>query len=157
MYPDTLELQTLTFPECSRPSVINVAFFLAALSEFAPQYHVGEYQACWFAHAALDGFHAAFRGRLRLSANIHAMGKSKAASFKYINLSASIVAEYSRQLKECENLGVLHEGHRIGVEEGSQEGIEERRKLEEEIEQRMTERRQLKEEIAKLRADLDAR
>ncbi|KAJ7860740.1 hypothetical protein B0H14DRAFT_3445944 [Mycena olivaceomarginata] len=103
MYPDTLELQTLTFPECSRPSVINVAFFLAALSEFAPQYHVGEYQACWFAHAALDGFHAAFRGRLRLSANIHAMGKSKAASFKYINLSASIVAEYSRQLKECEN------------------------------------------------------
>jgi hypothetical protein len=52
----------------------------------------------------LDGFHAAFRGRLRLSANIHAMGKSKAASFKYINLSASIVAEYSRQLKEYEDV-----------------------------------------------------
>ncbi|KAJ7330548.1 hypothetical protein DFH08DRAFT_940389 [Mycena albidolilacea] len=173
MYPDTLELQTLTFPECSRPSVINVAFFLAALSEFAAQYHVGEYQACWFAHAALDSFHAAFQGRLHLSANIHAMGKWKATSFKYINLCASIVAEYSRQLKEYEDafkiiqsagrrleshqLGVLHEGHRIGVEEGCQEGIEERRKLEEEIEQRMTERRQLKEEIAKLRASLDAR
>jgi hypothetical protein len=104
MSPDTLELQTLTFPECSQPSVINVAFFLAALSEFAPQYHIGEYRACWFAQAALDGFHATFGGRLHLGANIHAMGKWKAASFKYINPSASIVAEYSRQLKEYEDL-----------------------------------------------------
>ncbi|KAJ7795095.1 hypothetical protein B0H14DRAFT_3555755 [Mycena olivaceomarginata] len=87
----------------SLASVINVAFFLAALAEFAPQYHIGEYQACWFAHAALDGFHATFRGRLRLGANIHAMEKWKAASFKYINPSASIVAEYSRQLKEYED------------------------------------------------------
>lgn len=185
---DILELQTLTFPECSRPSVINIAFFLAALSEFAPQYHVGEYQGYWFARAACDGLHATFRGRLKPGSDTNAMGKWKAASFKYTNPWASIAAEYNRQLKDYEDVSTIivwptglqltyfqafkiiqsagHqladqqlglEGLQLGVEEGRQEGIAERRKLEDEIQQRMVERRQLEEEIAKLRADLAGR
>ncbi|KAJ7242578.1 hypothetical protein B0H12DRAFT_1236712 [Mycena haematopus] len=137
MSPDILELQTLTFPECSRPSVINLAFFLAALSEFAPQYHVGEYQSYWFAHAALDGLHATFRGKLRPGVNIHAMGKWKAASFRYQNPSTSIVAEYRRQLKQYEDafrtiqlagrqLGV-QEGQWMAADQGGQKGMEELR------------------------------
>ncbi|KAF7337731.1 hypothetical protein MSAN_02246700 [Mycena sanguinolenta] len=118
--PNILELQTLTFPECSRPSVINLAFFLAALSEFAPQYHVGEYQGYWFAHAAIDGMHSAFRGKLRPGANIHAMGKWKNASFKYVNPSTTIVAEYGRQLKQYEDAFRIIQlaGRRLGVQEG---------------------------------------
>ncbi|KAJ7665089.1 hypothetical protein DFH06DRAFT_1127457 [Mycena polygramma] len=98
-----LELQTLVLPECSRLSVINLAFFLAALSEFGPQYHVGEFQCSWFARAACDGLHATFRGRLRPGPDIGAMGKWKNAVFKYTNPWASITAEYSRQLKEYED------------------------------------------------------
>ncbi|KAK7063724.1 hypothetical protein R3P38DRAFT_2819977 [Favolaschia claudopus] len=97
-----LELQTLTFPECSRPSIIDVAFLLSAVSEFAPQYHIGEYQAYWFAHATLDSLHATFRGKLRPGTNIHAMGKWDDASFKYVNPAASVGAEYIRQVREYE-------------------------------------------------------
>ncbi|KAJ6520393.1 hypothetical protein C8R45DRAFT_59277 [Mycena sanguinolenta] len=132
--PNILELQTLTFPECSRPSVINLAFFLTALSDFAPQYHVGEYQGYWFAHAAIDGMHSAFRGKLRPGANAHAMGKWKSASFKYVNPSTTIVAEYGRQLKQYEDAFRIIQlaGRRLGVQEGQwmpedtrHEGIEE--------------------------------
>ncbi|KAF8204462.1 hypothetical protein K438DRAFT_1932469 [Mycena galopus ATCC 62051] len=125
MSPDILELQTLTFPECSRPSIINVAFFLAALSEFAPQYHVGEYQGYWFAHAALDGLHATFRGKLRPGPNIHAMGKWKTAAFRYINPSTSIVTEYGRQLKEYEDAFRIIQltGRQLGTQESHWNGM----------------------------------
>ncbi|KAJ6486063.1 hypothetical protein C8R47DRAFT_1072509 [Mycena vitilis] len=98
-----LKLQTLVFPECSRPSVITLAFFLAALSEFGPQYHAGEFQCSWFARAACDGMHAMFRGRLRPGPDIGAMGKWKTATFKYTSPWTSITAEYSRQLNEYED------------------------------------------------------
>ena len=97
-----LELQTLTFPDCARPSVINVAFYLVAVSGYAPHHHVGEYQGYWFARAACDGLHSEFKGKLKRGrdSDIDRMGKWKNASFKYTNPTRSIASEYNRQLEQ---------------------------------------------------------
>ncbi|KAJ7492079.1 hypothetical protein FB451DRAFT_515938 [Mycena latifolia] len=159
--PHILQLQTLTFPESARPSVIQVAFFITALSEFAPKYHVGEFQCFWFARAACDGMHAQFKGDLKPGRDVRAMGTWKTAYFKYLNPSKSIAKEYKEEVDQYvkdfadlqsqgRELGieqgrqkVLQQGRQIGVQEGRQEGIEERKRLEE--------------ENAKLRAELAAR
>ncbi|KAJ7069060.1 hypothetical protein B0H15DRAFT_122691, partial [Mycena belliarum] len=136
------------------PSVTDVAFFLTAVSEFAPKYHVGAFQCYWFARAACDGMCTQFRGELSDGPDAARMGIWKLAVVCYVNPSQSIMDEY--KVAKANHMKYLHEvtkaarakGHeeRRRLEEEVQAGIEKRRQLEEEVQAGIEERQQMEEE-----------
>ncbi|KAJ7080368.1 hypothetical protein B0H15DRAFT_804081 [Mycena belliarum] len=177
----TLHLQSLIFPESAEPCILDVAFFLTAVSEFAPKYHVGAFQCYWFARAACDGMCTQFRGELSDGPDAAKMGMWKTAVVRYVNPSQSIMDEYKvAKANHMKNLHKLTDAARAEVREeanqerrrleeevhkltdaarakGREEGSEERRRLEEEVQAGIEERRRMEEDLAKLRAELAAR
>ncbi|KAJ7075354.1 hypothetical protein B0H15DRAFT_1027136 [Mycena belliarum] len=143
--PTTLHLQSLIFPESTQPSVTDVAFFLTAVSEFAPKYHVGAFQCYWFARAACDGMCTQFQGELSGGPDAAKMGMWNMAVARYVNPSKSIMDEY--KVAKANHMKYLHEVTKAARAKGHEEGGEERRRLEEEVQAGIEERRRLEAEV----------